>query len=73
MFLCAFPCQVMLIAALCSLVCQGAGMKISEPYSNATGTFYEAVWDNITITNPRFAATYLNVYQVRLLTVFFVL
>ena len=42
---------------------QGAGVKISEAYSNATGVLHDCTWDNITVTMPRFAVTYVNVFQ----------
>jgi hypothetical protein len=42
---------------------QGAGMKISEAYENVTAIIYNVIWQNITITNPRYAAMYINVFE----------
>lgn len=41
---------------------QGAGMKISEPYSNATGLVANITWRRLNIIQPRFAAIYADVY-----------
>jgi hypothetical protein len=40
-------------------------MKISEAYENVTGQVVNVTWRNITISNPRNAAMYVNVFQVR--------
>lgn len=43
---------------------QGAGMKISEAYENVTGEVRNITWRNVTIIEPRYAAMYINVFQV---------
>lgn len=43
---------------------QGAGMKICNSQNNATQMVASDVtWENVHITGPRFAATYINVYN----------
>lgn len=43
---------------------QGAGVKLAEPGRNATGGVVEGIiWENYAITNPRYAALYINVFQ----------
>ena len=40
-------------------------MKISEAYENVTGEVRNVTWRNVTIIDPRYAAMYINVFQVR--------
>lgn len=42
---------------------QGAGIKISEPYEQVHGNATNITWTNITITAPRAASLYVNVFQ----------
>ena len=42
---------------------QGAGIKISEPYESVHGNVTNASWDGVSITDPRAAALYVNVFQ----------
>jgi hypothetical protein len=42
---------------------QGAGVKISEAYDFPHGTVHDVTWANITITLPRNAAVYANVFE----------